>query len=75
MSAAALVWAWARGGRRWHLRPEHADLALCGAGARGWVPTEPYPFVPNDPDVRACLPCLGAVSTHPSARKAVAGEG
>jgi hypothetical protein len=36
MTAPVMVWAWPNDGRRWHLRARDADLALCGAGKRGW---------------------------------------
>lgn len=56
VTAPALVWAWANDGRRWHLRANGADLALCGVGKRGWE----LVFDRNAEDiyVAACIPCL-----------------
>ena len=72
MSAAALFWGWARGGRRWHLRPEGADLALCGVGKCGWkLVGDPFDRDADDIYVTACGPCLGIAR----AAVAEAGEG
>lgn len=75
---AALVWAWANYGRRWHLRASGADLALCGVGKRGWELTgDAFDRDAQDIYVCACLPCLqierSAAHPAPAARADAAG--
>jgi hypothetical protein len=74
MTDTTLSWAWASYGRRWHLRASRADLALCGAGRRGWS-IEGGPFDPADIGALACLPCLRVERQTAATVSTAAGDG
>ena len=58
LTTPALVWAWPSGGRRWHLRADGADLALCGVGKRSDLKNGEAFDRDGNIFVFACLACL-----------------
>lgn len=67
MDGVTIFWGWVRGGRRWHLRSDGADRALCGAGKKGWLSGDHGRFDPAHIAVGACVPCVGMTARQPGA--------